>query len=797
VTTASTSRLVERRRGRDLVGWAYRAPFADLPAAAGVDHRVIPWDDVQISEGTGVVHVAPGCGTEDFALGRRLDLPTLAPVGEDGTYTQAWGWLAGRRHDDVTGDILSSLRARDLLVSAGTIVHRYPECWRCHTPLIYRVSDDWFIAVDGVRAAMRKANAAVEWTPAYLGKRMDDWLVNMGDWNISRRRYYGLPLPFYLCDCGHLTVVGSRAELGDLATGPLDGLVELRRPWIDDVTIRCPACAGDVQRVPEVGDVWLDAGIVPFSTLGWQNPTTVPSGLATGAAAGLTAADLPDHDTWEQWFPADWVSEMREQIRLWFYAQLFISVVLVGKAPYRRVLGYEKLLDETGREMHGSWGNMILAEDAFTTLGADTMRWLYCAQPSTQDLLFGYTNGRLVQRKLLTLWNSVQFLIQNTTTNAVLPALAGVSLGSHAPTNGLDRWLVERTHDLVDATQAAYDSYRSSDVVMAVDSYLDDLSNWYIRLSRRRFWDGDLDAHRTLFVAVTTVLQVMAPVTPFLAEYLWQRLVRPTTGDAPTSIFLAGWPDGRRADRKLLEEMGTARRVVELGRQARATSRHRTRQPLRRAVVAGVGDHLEFADLVQDELRVKDLVVGEIGHDTSSIKLNYRRLGRRLGPKMQAVADAVAAGDYTDQPDGSVLVAGERLDGEDIQRQTSTPAGWSVARLQEITVALDTRLDDDLVREGRANDLIRLVNTARKEAGLDPADRIRLWLDPAHADLTAHLDTIAQEVLAVDVSFGHEDGDRPAPPFSFRRVTGDRPPSERETAGVDPAGREPPERTGA
>ena len=236
---------------------------------------------------------------------------------------------------------------------------------------------------------------------------MDDWLVNMGDWNISRRRYYGLPLPFYPCSCGHLNVIGSRAELEERAVGGLEQLQELRRPWIDEVPIRCEACGEEVRRIPEVGDVWLDAGIVPFSTLGWQNPEWIEEGYATGAAKGLTTADLPDHAYWEQWFPADWVSEMREQIRLWFYSQLFMSVTLTGRAPFRRVLGYEKMLDENGREMHGSWGNMIEAEDAFARMGADVMRWQYCAQPPDRNLLFGYGPGREIQRRLLTLWNSV------------------------------------------------------------------------------------------------------------------------------------------------------------------------------------------------------------------------------------------------------------------------------------------------------------------------------------------------------------------------------------------------------
>src|SRR5262249_18403613 len=251
-------------------------------------------------------------------------------VDESGRFYPDYGWLAGLPTSDVTGKIVASLKEHSLLVRAAEITHRYPECWRCHTPLIFRVSDDWFISVDQIRQPMRDANRTVEWTPGYMGSRVDDWLANMSDWNISRRRYYGLPLPFYPCSCGHLNVIGSKAELAERATDPaaLADLKELRRPWIDAVKIRCADCDRGVERILEVGDVWLDGGIVPFSTLGYQNPTFVPEGYATGAARGMTTADLPDHGYWQQWFPADWVSEMREQIRLWFYSQLFMSVTL-------------------------------------------------------------------------------------------------------------------------------------------------------------------------------------------------------------------------------------------------------------------------------------------------------------------------------------------------------------------------------------------------------------------------------------------------------------------------------------
>ncbi len=525
----------EIKKGSELVGWRYRGPFDALGPGGTVDHRVIGWSEVSLDEGTGIVHIAPGCGAEDYELSKVEGLAVLSPVDEAGRFVEDYGWLDGRAARDANDDITDDLRKRELLVEARTIVHRYPECWRCHTPLIFRLADDWYISVAEIREQLREANRTVEWTPDYMGKRMDDWLVNMGDWNISRRRYYGLPLPFYPCSCGHVTVVGSKSELADLATEPLDGLAELRRPWIDRVDIRCAQCGEIVRRVTEVGDVWLDAGIVPFSTLGWENPSFVAEGSATGAAKGLTTADLPDHDYWEAWFPADWVSEMREQIRLWFYSQLFMSVALTGRAPYRKVLGYEKMLDETGREMHGSWGNMIDAEDAFTRMGADVMRWQYCMQPPSQNLLFGFGPGKEIQRKLLTLWNTASFLVQYANIAGFTPTFSDLAWAdldaSPAQDELLDRWIVERTQLLVTDVTDAYERYLTVEVLRAFEQYVDDLSNWYVRGSRRRFWDGDDAALRTLWSVLVNALRVVAPVMPFLAEHLWQFLV--VVGAAP------------------------------------------------------------------------------------------------------------------------------------------------------------------------------------------------------------------------------------------------------------------------
>ena len=481
---------------------------------------------------------------------------------------------------------MGDLAERGLLVHAGLYEHRYPHCWRCDTPLIFRISDDWFLSVEELRGPLLDANATVEWTPAYMGKRMDDWLRNMGDWNISRRRYYGLPLPFYPCGCGQLNVIGSKAELLERATAPAGELEELRRPWVDAIRIRCESCGGEVERIAEVGDVWLDAGIVPFSTLGWESREYVREGYATGAARGLTSADLPDHAYWEEWFPADWVSEMREQIRLWFYSQLFMSVALTGRAPFRKVLGYEKMLDETGREMHGSWGNMIDAQDAFGRMGADVMRWQYCAQPPDRNLLFGFGPAREIQRRLLTLWNSVTFLVQYGNIDAFTPRLADLE-GVDAELDPLDRWLVERVRLLVEEATDGYERWLTGDVVRAFEAFVDDLSNWYIRCSRRRFWNGEETALRVLWHGLAQSLRVVAPMVPFLTEHLWQVLVREPCEGAADSVFLAGWPARATPDASVLEAMADARRIVDLGRTARSTSGVKLRQPLPRLVVEG------------------------------------------------------------------------------------------------------------------------------------------------------------------------------------------------------------------
>jgi isoleucyl-tRNA synthetase len=443
---------------------------------------------------------------------------------------------------------------------------------------------------------------------------------------------------------------------------------------------------------------------------------------------------------------------MREQIRLWFYSQLFMSVVLTGRAPFREVLSYEKMVDEHGREMHGSWGNLIEAEDAFSRMGADVMRWQYCAQPPSQNLWFGYGPGQQIKRKLLTLWNSVSFFVEYANIEGFRPEAGDLDHGPRATSLPLDRWLVARTAQLVAEASEGYDASLTVAVLTAYEAFVDDLSNWYIRRSRRRFWGGDRPALETLWYALVQSLRVIAPVLPFLAEHLWQNLVAGIADDAPDSVFLAGWPAPAPADAAILAEVAEVRRVIELGRQARAKANIRLRQPVARALVRGTTLAQGHADEIRDELRVKAVAFDEGPTQRVKLRPNLPVVGRRLGRKVAAVRDAMRAGDYEELPDGGIVVAGETLAPEEVLRgERIELEGWASAEDEAVSVAIDTTLTDELRAEARALDLIRELNGMRKAAGLELTDRVRVVLPPALADLLDHAPRIEEDVLAISI----------------------------------------------
>jgi isoleucyl-tRNA synthetase len=498
-----------------------------------------------------------------------------------------------------------------------------------------------------------------------------------------------------------------------------------------------------VRRIPEVGDAWLDAGIVPLSTLGWQSPEWVPHGYGTGAAKGLTGADLPDHANWELWFPADWVSEMREQIRLWFYSISFMSMTLVGRLPYRAVLTYELVNDERGKPMHKSTGNMIETNEAFERMGADVMRWMYCAQNPSQNVNFGYGPADEVKRRLLTLWNSVGFLVTYANIAGWEPEWGTEPSSEH----GLDRWLVARTRQLVRETERAYEGYWTPALTSAFESYVEDLSNWYIRRSRRRFWDGEAAALETLWWSIVQGLRVVAPVMPFLADHLWRALVL----EGPESVHLAGWPDEALADEALLEEMAAVRRVVELGRQARAQSGMKLRQPLRRLVVQGAEAAEGHAGEIAEELSVKQVEFGPVEATELRVKPNLPVLGPKLGKELGPVRAALEAGEFEELEDGRLRVNGHELSPEEVLVERRGKEGWAVAGEDGLTVALDLALDEELELEGRVRELVHRLNTMRKEAGLELTDRIVVTLPESESELLRFEDWIKQETLAVRI----------------------------------------------
>jgi isoleucyl-tRNA synthetase len=713
--------VLQTALGQDLAGRTYRTPFADVPAQQGVEHRVVAWDGVSLAEGTGAVHIAPGCGTEDYELGAERGLATLAPLTEDGHYIDTYGWLAGRSVEDIAPDVIAALDSQRVLLAQSELTHRYPVCWRCSTPLVHRVVDEWFLSSDEIREPMRAAARTVDWRPAQSARRMYDWLTNMGDWCISRKRYWGLPLPFYRCAQHHLTVVASRDDLVARARRGTDNLVELHRPWIDDVVIACDECGQDAHRVTEVGDCWLDAGIVAFSTL----PV----------------------DERDRWFPAAFVCEMHEQIRLWFYSLLFMSVVLDGRAPYASVLTYGRVNDEDGREMHKSWGNAISFDDAVETMGADTMRWLYAAQSPSRDVNFGFRAGEEIARKFLTFWNAYAFFVTFANVEGAEPR--------HPPTDPahpLDRWMLARTRRLVVQCTSAYDAFDATAVTDAFDAFADDLSNWYLRLSRRRFWQPEPDAFATLWHALTTAMQCVAPVMPFIADHIWSNLTR------GQSVHLEDFPAAAVAadDDALLDAMQEARRVTELGRAARTIAEVRRRQPLKvlHAVSADEDRRKAVAtlvDLIADECNVKEVRVAATADDLATIELvpNFARLGPKLRDDLPRVAALVREGRATRNGDGTYQVGEWTLDADDVVSRTRAKPGLAIAEGDGWVVAVDTSLTEALELEGRARDLVREIQQRRKDLDLHVTARIAVAYPHDVADvIDAHGEWIAEQTLA-------------------------------------------------
>ncbi len=776
--------VVGRLKGADLVGWTYTGPFDELPqvqeafAEASYTHCVVPWDEVGSEEGTGIVHIAPGCGAEDFALSKLHDLPIVAPIDENGIYLAGFDWLTGQDVMKVADDIFTALREKGLLYRKQSYTHRYPHCWRCGSELVYRLVDEWFIRMgpvyDKPRAELTAAEKAaslryqimdrvdqINWYPGFGYERELDWLRNMHDWMISKKRYYGLALPIYECtECGGFTVVGSEEELEERA---VEGWEVFKghtphRPYIDAVKIACPHCGAKTGRIQDVGNPWLDAGIVAFSTLEYRR----------------------DMAHWDKWYPADLITEsFPGQFRNWFYSVLAQSTVLSDEPPFRNLFSYATLFAEDGREMHKSWGNSIEFNDAAEKMGADTMRWLYASSKPEQNLLFGFHRGDETRRRfLIPLWNVYAFLVTYANADGWTPE---GSFGDHvSPVAGnaqLDQWIVARLDETTLDVRAALDNYDAEKAAAALELLLDDLSNWYVRRSRRRFWKTEADedkaaAYATLYHVLVEFAKLLAPFIPFTTEAIYQNLVRTVDPTAPASVHHHFFPhvDADALDRRLLDKMRLAINAAALGRSARGVV-GKLRQPLARAKVF-VGsqqqrDELrELAGVLAEEINVKEIeIVSEVGELVNYRLLpNNRTLGPRLGPLFPATREALAALDpaaaaMTLQSGGALelQINGQMisLTDEDVLVQTEPLGGLAVAGEKGVTVAVDPHLTPELEREGYARDLVRVVNAMRKDVGLDISDRIALGVEAGEqvaATVDEFSDYIKQETLAVALS---------------------------------------------
>jgi isoleucyl-tRNA synthetase len=745
-------KVIARFPGQAIVGARYHAPFGivNIPDA----HVVIPGSFVTTEDGTGLVHIAPAFGADDMDASRTHGLPVVNPVKPDGHFEDGLPLVGGLFFKDADQRLTEDLADRGLLFASHRHEHSYPHCWRCHTPLMYYALPSWFIRTTAIKDKLLEQNERTNWYPVTVKYgRYGEWLRNNVDWALSRTRYWGTPLPLWECADGHVTCVGSLSELSTLAGEDLTGL-DPHRPFVDEVTFACPICEERARRVPEVIDVWYDSGAMPFAQHG---------------------APLRNFDEFAAAYPAQFICEALDQTRGWFYSLMAVGTLVFGRSAYENVVCLGLLVDQAGRKMSKHLGNVLEPIPLMDAHGADALRWFFAASGSPwSDRRVGHdVLNEIVRKVLLTYWNTASFLVLYANAGGWMPSVSAPVVAERPL---LDRWVLSELHAVTRDVTRALEAFDTAAAGRRLAAFIDDLSNWYVRRSRRRFWDGPssadgASAFATLHECVTTLTLLMAPFVPFVTDYVWGVLRQ---AGAPESVHLASWPaaDSSLIDPVLSEQMALVRRLVELGRSARSGASVRTRQPLRRALVGAAG----FSELpgalraeIAAELNVSELeVLGGTLVDYS-VKPNYRALGRRFGPRTPAVAAAVMAAPAADVATavlagGTFALAPDSLDepvliGADDVIVTQTPrAGWAVATDAGETVAIDITVSPELRREGLAREFIRLVQEARKNDGLEVTDRI--WLrwsadDPeVAAALTEHAGLIAGEVLAVDYGPG-------------------------------------------
>ncbi|WP_166351454.1 isoleucine--tRNA ligase [Phytoactinopolyspora limicola] len=768
--------VTARYRGSDMERWAYARPFELVELAAPdsnddggpVANYVVVDTYVTTEDGTGLVHQAPAFGADDLRVCKRYGMPVVNPIEPDGTFRADVPLVGGQFFKHADTALTQDLDERGLLYRHTTYEHEYPHCWRCHTPLLYYAQPSWYIRTTQFQDALLRENEKTNWYPETIKwGRYGDWLRGNVDWSLSRNRFWGTPLPIWRNDedPSHLVCVESLAELSRLAGRDLSEL-DPHRPYVDDVTFTMPGVPGTFRREPHVIDAWYDSGSMPFAQWGYPH-------------------EPGSEQVFNDSYPAQFICEAIDQTRGWFYTLMAVGTAVFDRSSYENVLCLGHIVAEDGRKMSKHLGNILEPIPLMDTHGADAVRWFMAASGSpwqSRGIGSGIL-GEIVRKVLLTYWNTASFLSLYGRTASWSPAHGAPPVGERPV---LDRWALSELNQLVADVDAAMENFDTQRAGSLLARFVDDLSNWYVRRSRRRFWDGDPAALATLHQCVETLTRLLAPLVPFVTERVWQDLVVPVDPDAPESVHLASWPEADPAvvDTQLAEEVALTRRLVELGRAARAESKVRTRQPLARALVGAWGwDALrdELRAEIADELNVAEVTslsaasgagaAGDAGDAGDALldvsaKANFRSLGRRFAKDTPTVAAAVAAADagalaaaLRSSGAASVVVdgIGEVTLGPDDVVITETPReGWAVAREGE-TVALDLTLSEELVRAGLAREVIRLVQEARKTSGFDVSDRIEFaWSAAAGAEqlaaaLREHERLVSDEVLAVAV----------------------------------------------
>jgi isoleucyl-tRNA synthetase len=750
-------------RGDALLGARYEPPYPNIDGA----HTVVAGAFVQMEDGTGIVHMAPAFGAEDLDVGRVQGWAVFKPVGDDGRFTDLGPeFIRGLFVKDADPVITEDLAARGRLLRSDTIEHTYPFCWRCGTPLLYYARTSWYVRTTAVKERLLEVNEQVDWHPDHIKHgRYGNWLENNVDWAVSRERYWGTPLPIWRCAAMHATAIGSLAELGTLVGRDLSDL-DPHRPQIDEIAFPCPECGEESRRVPEVIDTWYDSGAMPFAQWGYHPE------LGRGEEPfGLR-------------FPADFISEAIDQTRGWFYTLMAEGVLHFDSTAYRAVVCFGFIVDEQGRKMSKSLGNVVDPMAVMERHGADALRWvlLTSGSPWSSRRLGDTVLEEAVRQFLLTLWHVYSFFVLYANADAFDPDAEPAPPLSTRPL--LDRWIVSRLAGTVREVRDGMDRYDATGAGRRIQSFVDDLSNWYVRRSRRRFWNpggrGGMEsaaAFHTLHECLVTVATLLAPFTPFVSEEIWANLAA-ERGGRPDSVHLADYPQVHEeaVDPGLDEGMTLARLVVELGRRIRTETKTRTRQPLPVAVVhlpSAPGSFDSLRDTVAEELNVKkvDIAGSAEVFGRWRAKPDFKVLGPRLGPRVQAVGAALAeddgtlAGRLVEGDSVEVIVGGEpiTIGPGDVQLVHDVRSGLGVASEGGVTVALELEVTPELRREGVARELVRMIQDARKAAGLEVTDRIALAVETSGeaADaLAAYQDEIAAETLAVSVTADGGDGFR-------------------------------------